>query len=304
VHTVEAGGRIALKNVLFATDFSACSNAALPYALSIARRFGATLHSAYVKPTDAEIFFASPESWPAVAEEDDRRDQARIEELEKRLPQIPHDMLTPRGKVADALVRIIAEQDIDLLVLGTHGRAGLGKLFLGSVAEEIFRRAACPVFSVGPHVSRKPEGEDRFQHIVFATDFSEDSLAALPYAVSLAEDDQAHLALLHVVEHPAAGIVDLDEVKAVQMRRLQELLPTEAASWCHAECMLEFGRQFAPAAERILEVARNRAADLIVLGVRSAHGKLGLITHLASTTAQILTQAGCPVLTVRRGRVQ
>ena len=78
MHTVEAGGRIALKNVLFATDFSACSNAALPYALSIARRFGATLHSAYVKPTDAEIFFASPESWPAVAEEDDRRDQARI----------------------------------------------------------------------------------------------------------------------------------------------------------------------------------------------------------------------------------
>ena len=83
------------------------------------------------------------------------------------------------------------------------------------------------------------------------------------------------------------------------MHRLRELVPPAAEPWCHAECVLEFGRQFAPPAERILEVARDRAADLIVLGVSSVRGKLGLSTHLASTTAQILTQAVCPVLTVR-----
>ena len=301
MHTVEAGRRIALKTILFATDFSPCSNAALPYALSVARRYGARLHAAHVMPTKAEMLLLSPESWPAVAEEEDKRIQAYIEQLEKQFQGLPHDMLTPRGKVADALAQIIEEREIDLLVLGTHGRAGVGKLFLGSVAEEIFRRAACPVLSVGPNVSSKPDGEIQFQHIVFATDFSEDSLAALPYAVSLAEEDQAQLALLHVVEQPAAGIADLEEVKASLMRRLKELVPPEAEPWCQAECLLEFGRQFAPPAERILEVAGDQAADLIVLGVRPVHGKLGLVTHLASTTARILTQAACPVLTVRGG---
>jgi nucleotide-binding universal stress UspA family protein len=300
---VEAGKRIALKNILFATDFSPCSNAALPYALSVARRYGATLHAAYVKPTEPEILLASPESWPAVAEEEDKRIQAHLDRLEKQFQGFPHVVLTPRGEVADALLQIVEEHEIDMLVLGTHGRSGVRKLFIGSVAEELFRRAACPVLSVGPNVSCKPNGGIPFQHIVFATDFSENSLAALPYAVSLAEEDQAQLTLLHVVEQLAAGITDLEGVKASLMRRLRELVPPEAEPWCHTECLLEFSQQFAPPAGRILEIAGDRAANLIVLGVHPVHGKLGLVTtHLASTTAQLLTQAACPVLTVRGGR--
>lgn len=302
MHTVEAGRRIALKNILFATDFSPCSKAALPYALSIAQRYGATLHAVHVLPSAAEMVFLSPEGWPATAEEDDKRTQALLAQLE--FDGLPHDVLTPRGNVPDMLARIVKQREIDLLVLGTHGRAGVSKLFLGSVAEEVFRRAACPVLSVGPNVSPKPGGELRFQHILFATDFSEDSVAALPYAVSLSEEDEAQLALLHVVEQPAAGIADLEEVKAALMRRLKDLVPSEAELWCHAECLLEFGPRFAPPAERILRVAGDQAADLIVLGVRPVHGKLGLVAHLASTTAKILTQAACPVLTVRGGRAQ
>ncbi len=301
MRTVEAGKRIALKNILFATDFSPCSNAALPYALSVARRYGATLHAAHVMPTKAELVLMSPESWPTVAEEEDKRIQSYVDQLEKQLQELPHSVLTPRGNVANAIAQIVEEREIDLLVLGTHGRTGVGKLFLGSVAEEVFRRAACPVLSIGPNVSCQPTGEIQFQHIVFATDFSEDSLAALPYAVSLAEEDQAQLALLHVVEQPAAGISDLEEVKVYVMRSLKELVPPEAEPWCHPQCLLEFGQQFAPPAERILEIAEDQSADLIVLGVRPVRGKLGLTTHLASTTAHILTKASCPVLTVRGG---
>lgn len=299
MRTVEAGRRIALKNILFATDFSSCSNAALPYALSVARRYGATLYAAHVMTSQAEFLLMSPEGWPSVDVDEKKRIQPDIDQLEKRLQATPHSVLTPEGNVANALAQIIEEREIDLLVLGTHGRAGVGKLFMGSVAEEVFRRAACPVLSVGPHVSRQPHGEIQFHHIVFATDFSKDSLAALPYAVSLAEEDQAQLALLHVVEQPAAGIADLEGVKAYVIRSLKELVPAEAEPWCHTECLLEFGRQFAPPAERILEIAKDQAADLIVLGVRPVRGKLGLATHLASTTAHILTQAACPVLTVR-----
>ena len=296
---MEAGKRIALKNILFATDFSPCSNAALLYALSIARRYGAILHAAHVLPTNAQMVVMAPECWPIDAEEDDKRIQPYIDRLGKQLQAIPHSLLTPRGNVANAIEQIIDERDIDLVVLGTHGRAGVAKLLIGSVAEEVFRRAACPVLSVGPSVSLPPNAEIQFQRILFATDFSEDSLPALPYAVSLAEEDQAQLVLLHVVEQPAAGIADLEEVKASLMRRLKELVPPEAEPWCHAESLLEFGRQFAPPAFRILEVAKEQSADLIVLGVRSVRGNLGLKTHLASTTAHILTKASCPVLTVR-----
>jgi nucleotide-binding universal stress UspA family protein len=102
-----------------------------------------------------------------------------------------------------------------------------------------------------------------------------------------------------VIGQPAAGILDLQDVITSVLRRLQKLVPPEAEPWCKAECKVEFGQLYAPPAERILESARDRNADLIALGVRPVQGDLGVVTHLASTTAQILTQANCPVLTVR-----
>jgi universal stress protein A len=137
--TVEAGRRIELKNVLFATDFSLCSNAALRYALSVARRDGAMLHVAHVMP-EVDMLFMSPENWQAVTEKEDKETQEFIEQLESYLQGLPHHVLTPRGEVSDALAQIIERREIDLLVLGTHGRAGVSKLLMGSVAEEIFRR--------------------------------------------------------------------------------------------------------------------------------------------------------------------
>ncbi len=252
-------------------------------------------------PTKAELVLLSPETWPTLADEEDKWVRASFKQLESQLQKLPHEVLMPIGKIAPALAQVIEERKIDLLVLGTHGRSGVGKLFLGSVAEEVFRRAPCPVLTVGPHVCSKLEDEIHFQHILFATDFSDNSLAELAYAVSLAEEDQAKLTYLHVVEQPAAGIANLDEVTAALMLRLQNLLPSDAEPWCLAECLLEFGRQFVSPAQRILEVARAQLADLIVLGVRPVHGNLGLTTHLSSTTAQILTHAACPVLTVRGG---
>lgn len=299
MQAIEAGKRIALKEILFATDFSSCSDAALPYALSVARRQGAFLNAVYVGTPDSDLLFMSPESWPAAIEEQTKKTKGHIDHLDQQLKGVPHRVLTPKGNVADTILRVVDENKIDLLVLGTHGRKGLGKLVLGSVAEEVFRRAPCPVLSVGPNLSSRTGSDARFQRILFATDFSEDSLAALPYAFSLAEEDQSQLALLHVVEQPAAGVSDLEECKASLLLRLKELIPPEAELWCRAECLVEFGRQFARPAEHIWEVARDQAADLIVLGVRPLHGKSGLFTHLASTTAQILTQAECPVLTVR-----
>jgi len=295
--TVETGQRLAVKNILFGTDFSSCSDAAFFYARSIARRYGATLNVAHVMPTMASILVLSPEFGMDAAVHEADRVQGYIEQLERQMETIPHHVLTPKGKVADELARIIEEQNIDLLVLGTHGRTGVRRLIMGSVAEEIFRRASCPVLSVGPNVSCTPSPEARFHHILFATDFSRDSMAALPYAISLAEEDQAGLTLLHFVEQPAGHVPA--RTKKSLLRRLDGLVPADANLQYHWQSWVEFGEPFVPPAQGILDVATRREVDLIVLGVRAVRGSLGLSTHLSTITAQVLTQALCPVLTVR-----
>ena len=93
------------------------------------------------------------------------------------------------------LSELIKTHQIDLAVIGTHGHGGLTKVFLGSVAEQIFHKAPCPVLTVGPNVSTDPVSIAAIHQILYATDFTPESLAAVPYAISLAEENQAHLSL-------------------------------------------------------------------------------------------------------------
>jgi len=295
--TQAAGQRLALKNILFGTDFSSCSEAAFSYARSIARRYGATLNVAHVLPTMATMLVMSPDFGMDAAVHEDLRVQGYVEQLESQMGSIPHHVLTPKGRVADELARIIEDHKIDLLVLGTHGRTGIRKLIMGSVAEETFRRAGCPVLSVGPNISCEPDTEAKFHHILFATNFSRESLAALPYAISFAEENEAAFTVLHFVEQPTRGAHAM--TKQCLLGRLEELIAADTDLLCHPECRVEFGELFTSPAQGILDVAERREVDLIVLGVRAAHGSLGLITHLSTTTAQVLTHARCPVLTVR-----
>src|SRR5579872_1947640 len=264
---LEAGKRIALKNILFATDFSPHSDVALPYALEIADRYGAKVYGAHVVTTE-DYLFSAPDVWPSHPPEEDQLRKEVLRRLEEQLRGVPHEALFGAGEVWSVLSRMIGEQAIDLLVVGTHGRTGTRKAFMGSIAETIFRQAVCPVLSIGPKVPRELGRELRFERILFATNFGKESLAALPYALSFTEEDQGELDLLHVVEQPAAGVIDAEEVKGSLIRRLGQLVPPEAAAWCDVKCLVEFGHQFARPAERILDVARARVADLIVLGVR------------------------------------
>jgi len=297
--TLEAGKRITFTNILFATDFSPHSNAALPYAAAIARQYGAKIYGAHIVASE-DYLFTAPDLWPAHLQQQEQLEQEVKGRLAEQLRGVQHETLFGVGDVWNTLSRLIGEHDIDLLVVGTHGRTGARKLLMGSIAEKIFRQAACPVLSIGPNVSCKPAGEIRFRNILLATDFGEESLASLRYAFSLAEEAQATLTLLHVIEQPEAGIIDMEAVTASVMRRLKELVPPEAEAWCRVECQVEFGQQFALPAQRILEIARDKAADLIILGVHPTHSAMSTVTHLAQTTAQhIVAHSMCPVLTVR-----
>lgn len=293
--TVETVSRIALQNVLFATDFSPFSDAALPYAVSIARQYGGKVFATHVVPTGS-YNLVPPDTWPMAVENEGERDSYRIDHLEMKLATVPHDILMKVGDVWPVLSTLIEEDNIDLLVLGTHGRTGLSKLMMGSVAEEIFRQTQCPVMTVGPEVPSRDGPGIKFTNILFVTDFTQASKAGLRYAISLAEESQATISLLHCLEKPAVGSVDLNSNSAFVMRELEQLVPKDAEPWCKTQCFVEYGDR----AESIVAFAEKHHVDLIVMGVRAATGNPEIGTHLANRTAHnVVSHATCPVLTVR-----
>ncbi len=198
------------------------------------------------------------------------------------------------GNIWEVVSGLIKEKEIDLVVLGTRGRTGLGRAILGSVAEQILRQAPCPVLTVGPHVNLWSDEYAKMREILYATDLTADYPTAAPYAISLAQENQAHLVLLNVIEDAKAGdLVDSPEVVDLKERKLQQLVTEQAGLWCDPTYIVEQG----PAAEKILDVAKRRHTDLIVMGARAAKG---LATHLnIGTVHNVVSQATCPVLTVR-----
>ena len=297
------------KNVLFATDFSPTSESALPYATAICRRFGSTLHVTHVLSDTSLLAMTGGVDYVSMGTIYDsalQEAQEKLEHMTLRFAGIPYHTHVRHGFIWQNLSEVIAENEVDLIVVGTHGRTGLGKLLLGSVAEDILRHAPCPVLSVGPKVSGRAKlpafpaaGRDlapielEVRQILFATNFAHNAAAVAGAAVSLADAFQARLTLMHVFED-YTHLGSQPDLVEQGVRRLHELLPTDVALQYSPETVLEFG----PAAERILKVASAREADLVVLGARTAE-RAGS-THLPWTTDhQVIAQAHCPVLTVR-----
>ncbi|MGH9679656.1 MAG: universal stress protein [Candidatus Acidiferrales bacterium] len=190
--------RANFQNILFATDFSSTANLALPYAVEIARRSGGTIHAVHVISPEINPL-VPPEAWSQMDREEQDFRGRELRKLEAELQGLPHEFLLLKGDIWENLSRTIKEKQIDLLVLGTHGRTGIEKALLGSTAERIFRQASCPVLSVGPHVSIRAThaAAAELNCILFATDFSPESFAAARQAIYLAKDHHADLVLLH-----------------------------------------------------------------------------------------------------------
>ena len=175
--TLGTGKRIAISNVLFATDFSPHSNAALPYALAIAHQFGAKLFGVHVLSSD-DFLYPAPEAWPARLQQEQQLGEEVVARLEEQLRGVPHRALSGVGNVWAVLQRLVSEHDIDLIVVGSHGRTGARKLLMGSVAEKIFRQAPCPVLTVGPKVVDQGSSVAELNRVLLATDFGRASSAA------------------------------------------------------------------------------------------------------------------------------
>jgi nucleotide-binding universal stress UspA family protein len=286
--------KVQVKNVLFATDFSKYSNVALPVARGIAQQPGVKLYGVHVLSPEAYLLAA--ECWPAPPDQLEEQRQVDADWFEQQLRGVPHEVMSPVGDIADVIFRLVHEHEIDLLVLGTHGRSGLPKLMLGSVAEKIFRQSPVPVLTVGPHVEPEEKPFAAFQKIIFATDFSEQSAAALPYAVSFAQRYETELYMLHVLEEAKAGTVSFEADMEFARRRMKEMISLDAGLCFEPKLFVEPGEK----TKKILEFAKKHGADLIVIGVREpAHGIDALTRFGHSLAQEIVAYATCPVMTVR-----
>lgn len=297
---------IHLRRVLLATDFSPASENALHHATAIASHYGAKLYLAHVV---SSLGYTLP--GPEIQDRAVELAQGNARALEAKLlasgalAGTAHEVVIRCGCVWDELERVVEKECVDLVVVGTHGRSGLGKVVLGSVAEEIFRHASCPVLTVGPGTSPAwPEeklGAERA--VLFPTDFAPASQHALPYAVAVAKLSGAKLVLLHVspfLPEPPRYWYTADDVAEMQrsqrandVERLKGIVPQDLQS--AAEFRVEFGFP----ADGILKTAAATSTDLIVLGLQRT-GHWLPPGHLPWAIAyEVVCGATCPVLTVR-----
>jgi nucleotide-binding universal stress UspA family protein len=284
---------IVLRSIMVATDFSAASASVLTHAAAIARRYKSRLYVAHVIPTDiyksvpAEVMVEALKQTRAYAQ-DAMANVLRLECLQR----VQHQAVIQEGPVAQTLLRLAAAHDVGLLVIGTRGHHGLDRLLEGSVAEEVFRQAPCPVLIVPP--SDTEQADAHVRTILYPTSFSESSLRAAGYAFSLARRHRARLILLHVLQEAVIQSQDdLARLRAPVEERLRDLLPAKGGPSREPLLYVEFG----PVAERVVRVAVENQADLIVLGIAAAGAA---VAHLAEgLTYMIVRGAPCPVLTVR-----
>jgi nucleotide-binding universal stress UspA family protein len=289
-----------IKSILCPIDRSPSSLQAFGYAIALARWQGARLN--LLEVVEASV----PAGSRRVSENDSLPDDTRAA-LERDLRRV----LTAR-RASDLKVKIVMRtgnvvQEIlaqakasraDLVVIGSHGRGGLQRLVLGSVAEKVLRLATCPVLTVRGAVKVARRSRSPFGTVFCATDFSAAANRGVAYAKRLAKEANAKLVLMHAVEWPfgeAVGAVEelRKSLESSARDKLVRLLPRSSSDGPGSQAVVTIGKPSAA----IVKLARARSVDLIVMGV-SGRGALD-VAILGSTTHHVIRKGTWPVLTVR-----
>lgn len=290
--TLAPVARLSLKTILFPTDFSPASRSAQPFAGALARIYGSTVLIAHALPPEprGQVVF---DRVPAQDDQDWIAARHHLDEFahDAALQNIPCKSLLGRGDVMDIIPEMIRGHHIDLIVLGTHGRRGVGKMILGSAAERIYRSASCPVLTIGPKTHAAANW--KMQRILCPVDVAEDPEPVLHYALSLAEENQAQIILLEAI--PLVPWQHRPSVAERSRQALEGLIPEQARDWC----AIDYAVRWEHPAEAILLEARNREADLVVMSVHKSRAA-AWSSHLPWPVAsEVVSHAECPVLTIR-----
>ena len=285
-----------ISRILVPTDFSVQSDTALTYARLFGKTFNASLHLMHVARR-----LPSPHAAADLAD----GQLPALKELRDRIPRepwcrYPAIRLVEGSDPASQITSYAQDASIALVVMGTHGRDGIARLLMGSVAEKVVRTATCPVVTVHGARRSSPVG---FRRILVPTDFSAASGVALDAARLLADRFAASLHLLHVlpnlfVDGGAGADVfasEAPEVRTLRLmnarERLAHRIPTGLLrSTVTTEVI------FGTPAETIAAYADDNHFDLIVMGT---HGRTGIAHLVGSVAERVVRTAQCPVMTTR-----
>ena len=294
-----------IARILCPTDFSEASAHAIDLAVAIAHWYNARIAAIHV--IDAGVTVSEMGVSSSHTEADPRVIRAMMASGFSSSSNIDVDLFVEAGPPATRILESAATLPADLIVIGTHGTAGFQHLMLGSVTERVLRKAPCPVLTVPPRA--QSTSQLPFRRLLCAIDFSDSARNALQFAVSLANESDARLTLLHVLEWPweeppPPNLADLPAEQGAALaeyRRYREKMAlTELEKTAgltrlaHSPTVrLRNGKPY----RQILDVAQDEASDLIVIGV---HGRNPMdLMFFGSTANQVVRRASCPVLTIR-----
>jgi nucleotide-binding universal stress UspA family protein len=296
-----------LQKILFPTDFSRCAEQALAHAVFLAEKYDAEIHVLHV----VTLF----KDQPGILSNEITETEETIRKFEDIAERQLNKVVDLKGSddmkiiaatkrevsAAPAILEYASDNNIDLIVMGTHGRRGLGHLLLGSAAEEVVRLAPCPVFTI--RELKEPKPVMQVNNILVPVDFSNYSGKALAYASEIAQSYKAQLQVLHIIEetmHPAfsvtgkSSIFDLvPGIKDDSRKRAEKMIKEFVLDKVKSKVFIQGGR----AASDIIKFANENSTDLIVI---ATHGLTGLEHMLmGSVTEKVVRMAHCPVFTVK-----
>jgi nucleotide-binding universal stress UspA family protein len=299
---------VSINRILCAVDFSDFSLDALRHGLVLAQWYSAQLTLFHVYQASRPLAVEGmPGAVPVFLDVDPNHvaDEVRrfCAPLLAASEQHVEVVVTP-GDAAKEIMREAERLPADMLIVGTHGRSGFERLFLGSVTEKVLRSTRVPVLTSPPPV-REP-GSPVYKTILCPLEFSDASLRALEYALSLAREANARLIVLHVIEEvfghgEAETLAHLPvseyyrHLEQEAITRLKKVIPDEARVWSRPDERVVNGRAY----QEILKTVADERVDLVVMGVQ---GKSALSRFVfGSTTHRVIREADCPVLTLHSG---
>jgi len=296
-----------VRNILCPVGFSEFSRRALHYAASIARHFRARLFVQHTVHRVLEISQPDAGWQEAVQKAHSELDQVLTEARFRQLEMPEVTPLVNAGGIREQILSSLEKHDIDLLVMGTHGRKGLGRFLPGSLTERLVHEVLRPVLVLSrpEHDFVEPEEIEpvHLRTILLATDFSPVSDRALTYGLRWAAECSAKVIIFHSADKQPAGRKGLGDL-------LPEFSPhfegqiAKAAAQLRAQ-MPQLGEateisyevRFGNAKEQILKVAEEKKPDLIVMG---AKGLRAFAVLWGSTVSEVVRDGRFPVLVVRK----
>lgn len=288
-----------MTKVLVAVDFSESSRDAMRAAVRIANEADAelvVLHAWHVPAAFAgEAFSIVPELTEGMTEVAERGLAAALRDARAAgAKRVSGRAIS--GEPWIEIVEAATDPAIELVVVGTHGRTGLRRFLIGSVAEKVARHAACSVLVV--RSESEPTG---FTDVLCPVDFSECSQAAVEVARTLARSGGSGITLMHVVEAPityAGGVFDTALLRNLEVAAARSL--DQLAGRLRERVTVAVSTRTAighPGAEVLEVLDHDHAFDLVVLG---SHGRTGITRVLVGSVAEkILRHAHCSVLVAR-----